>query len=82
VPLAASTVRSCALVAPSLAFIDYDWSVGYIDGPTSPLPGRNSFDGITGPILNMFDFNHRPNVRPLILSDRTGEIIGDRHWRH
>ena len=80
--LAPSMVLSCALVVPSLAFADDDWHLGYIDGPTAPPPGRGSFDRIAGSILNGFDFNHRPNVRPFILSDRTGELIGDHRQRH
>lgn len=75
----ASTIRGCALVVASLAFIDCDWNLGYIDRPTAPLPGRGSFDRIAGSILNLFDFNHQPNVRPLFLSNRAGEIIGGYH---
>jgi phospholipase C len=60
----------------TIAFIEYNWNLDYIDGPSAPPPGTGSYDRIAGSILNMFDFDHRPNLRPLILNDSSGEIIG------
>jgi phospholipase C len=61
----------------SLAFIEFNWDLGFIDGPT-PLPaGQGSFDRVAGSILNMFDFDDRPNLRPLVLDHSTGQVVGD-----
>jgi len=59
----------------SIAFIEYNWGLGFIDGPTAPAAGTGSFDRIAGSITNMFDFDDRPNLKPLILNDTTGEIV-------
>jgi phospholipase C len=61
----------------SLRFIETNWGLGFIDGTTLPegLPlGSFSFDQLAGSILGMFDFEHPPNVRPLILDPYTGTI--------
>jgi len=62
----------------SLQFIEANWSLGTIDGttlpPGAPL-GSNSFDQFAGTILNMFDFNNRPNTTPLILDPVTGNPV-------
>ncbi|HEY4366598.1 MAG TPA: alkaline phosphatase family protein, partial [Steroidobacteraceae bacterium] len=63
----------------SLAFIEYNWDVGFIDPAPLPVSQGGSFDRISGPILGMFDFNARPNLRRLMLDDRTGLVIGDRN---
>ncbi len=59
----------------SLRFIEINWNLGFIDGttlpPGAPL-GSSSFDQFAGSILNMFDFNGRPNTTPLILNPLTG----------
>jgi len=39
--------------------------------PGQPL-GSFSFDQFAGSILNMFDFDDKPNTRPLILDPYTG----------
>jgi phospholipase C len=59
----------------SLGFIEFNWDLGFIDGPTAPPAGQASFDRITGTILNMFDFDDPPNPRRLILNDMTGEPV-------
>jgi phospholipase C len=56
-------------VQPSiLAFIEQNWSLGYIDGPTAPAAGTGSFDRTAGTLMNMFNFNNPPNTTPFLLS--------------
>jgi phospholipase C len=59
----------------SLRFIEANWNLGFIDGTTLP-PGQPlgsySFDQFAGSILNMFDFDDRPNTSRLILDPLTG----------
>jgi phospholipase C len=59
----------------SLRFIEANWNLGFVDGTTLPSGqplGSFSFDQFAGPILSMFDFDDRPNTRPLILDPLTG----------
>jgi phospholipase C len=68
----------------NLAFIEFNWDLGFIDGPTALPAGQGSFDRIAGSILNMFDFDDRPNLRRLILDRGTGLVVGgdaDNHDR-
>jgi phospholipase C len=58
----------------TIAFIEYNWDLPFIDGATAPAPGTASYDRIAGSILDMFDFDDQPNNRALILDDQTGEI--------
>jgi phospholipase C len=62
----------------SLAFIEYNWSLGNIDPAPTPVSPGGSFDQIAGSILGMFDFDGRPNARTVILDDQTGLVVGDR----
>jgi phospholipase C len=59
----------------SLRFIEVNWNLGFIDCATLP-PGQPlgsfSFDQFAGSILNMFDFDDRPNTNTLILDPLTG----------
>ncbi|HEV2549435.1 MAG TPA: alkaline phosphatase family protein [Stellaceae bacterium] len=59
-----------------LRFIEDNWGLGFIDGPTEPPAGQASFDRIAGTLLNMFDFDDQPNPRPLILNPSNGQKIG------
>jgi phospholipase C len=62
----------------SLAFIEFNWGLGFLDGPTAPAEGTASFDRFAGSILTMFDFDSAPHLRPLILNDITGLVaFGD-----
>jgi phospholipase C len=62
----------------SLAFIEYNWSLGTVDPSPTPVSQGGSFDQIAGSILGMFDFDGRaPNTRRLILDDQTGLVVGD-----
>jgi phospholipase C len=62
----------------TIRFIELNWGLPFIDGPTAPAPGTASYDRIAGSILNMFDFDDAPNHRPLILDDMTGEAVDGR----
>jgi len=63
--------------ASILAFIERNWGLGYIDGPTEPLPGKASVDRHAGSIEGMFDFGREPNRRPLILDPIRGTVVND-----
>jgi phospholipase C len=58
----------------TIAFIEYNWGLPFIDGATAPAPGTASYDRIAGSILNMFDFDDQPNTRALVLDDQTGLV--------
>lgn len=67
----------------SLAFIEYNWDLGYIDPAPLPISQGGSFDQVAGSILNMFDFDDHPNVRRVILDDQTGLVVsrhGFKYW--
>ena len=59
----------------SLRFIEDNWDLGLIDGPAEPPAGQASFDRITGPLVNMFDFAEHPQPRPLFLDRITGAAL-------
>jgi phospholipase C len=61
----------------SLAFIEYNWSLGNVDPAPTPVNQGGSFDQIAGSVLGMFDFEGRPNKRTLILDDQTGLVVGN-----
>jgi phospholipase C len=63
----------------TIRFIEYNWDLGFIDGPSAPPTGMGSYDRIAGSIRNMFDFDDRPNRDPLILDDMTGEVKNGPH---
>jgi phospholipase C len=61
----------------SLRFVEDNWQLGFIDGPSTPPPGPASSDRIAGSVVGMFDFDDRPNRRPLIRDMATGEAVKD-----
>jgi phospholipase C len=64
----------------TIAFVEFNWNLGFIDGATPPTaPGTASYDRIAGSILNMFDFDDEPNMKPVILDDQTGLIADHDH---
>ena len=63
--------------ASILAFIEANWDLGYIDGPTPLPPGTGSVDRTAGSIMGMFDFDREPNIRPLILDPIRGTVVSD-----
>jgi phospholipase C len=54
--------------ASIINFIEYNWNLGYIDGPTRPANGQASFDRDSGSMLGLFNFNNSPNSAPLLLT--------------
>ncbi len=67
----------------SLAFIEYNWGLGSVDGTPTPVSQGGSFDEIAGSILGMFDFDDAPNLRRVILNDSTGLVVdGDDDHDH
>src|SRR5262249_39069250 len=60
-----------------LRFIEQNWRLGFIDGKKAPTPGTESFDRIAGSLDGFFDFEGRPHLRPLVLDDKTGTIVGE-----
>jgi phospholipase C len=61
----------------SLRFIEENWGLENID-EFEPPPGQGSFDRLAGTVMNMFDFNDKPNPRPLILDPLTGTVVSGR----
>ena len=61
--------------ASVLRFIEDNWNLGFIDGPTAPPTGTGSVDRTANSIVNMFDFKGKPNTRPLILDAVTGSVV-------
>jgi len=66
----------------SLAFIEYNWDLGTIDGPKPPAQFKASFDRLSGSILGMFDFEGKSNTDLLILDEDTGTVVKGHgsHW--
>jgi phospholipase C len=63
-----------------LHFIENNWDVGRIDDldhPDGTPDGQNSFDTISGSVLNMFDFDDPPNLDPVILDHFTGKVVSN-----
>jgi len=58
----------------SLAFIEYNWNLGFIDAVPQPA-GQGSFDRFAGSILTLFDFDDGPDKHSLLLNDMTGERL-------
>ncbi|HEV2673310.1 MAG TPA: alkaline phosphatase family protein [Aliidongia sp.] len=62
-----------------IAFVEKNWGLGFIDGPTPPTYGSGSTDRYAGAIDGMFDFVDAPNTRQLQLDPVKGTIVG-RAW--
>jgi phospholipase C len=54
--------------ASIINFIESNWSLGLIDGPTPPANGQASFDRNSGTVNALFNFNNPPNTSPLLLT--------------
>ncbi len=61
--------------ASVINFIESNWNLGYIDGPTPVSPVQNgSFDRFAGTLNNLFNFAGAPNMSPLLLSC-SGQVV-------
>jgi phospholipase C len=58
-----------------LRFVEDNWGLGFIDGPVAPPYGTGSRDRDAGTLLNMFDFDHKPDKRKLILDPVSGMVV-------
>jgi phospholipase C len=58
-----------------MAFVEYNWNLGTIDGATPPANGQGSFDRVAGSVLGMFDFTSLPNLKHLILDPIRGTVV-------
>ncbi len=54
--------------ASIINFIESNWNLGYIDGPTAPPNGQASFDRLSGTLNGLFNFDNPPNTTPLLLT--------------
>jgi phospholipase C len=54
--------------ASIINFIESNWSLGFIDGPTAPANGTASFDRNAGTLNGLFNFNNPPNAAPVLLT--------------
>jgi len=60
-----------------LLFIEQNWGLGFIDGPVAPPAGTGSVDRTSNSMEGLFDFQHKPNLRPLLLDPIRGTIVVD-----
>jgi hypothetical protein len=51
--------------------------LGFIDAAEQP-PGQGSFDRLAGSVMNMFDFDHRPNLDRVLLDPLSGGVLSER----
>jgi phospholipase C len=58
--------HSVADTTSILRFIEDNWTLGRI--------GDQSFDAMAGSILDMFDFNSAPHIKPVFLNPASGEV--------
>ena len=61
----------------SLRFIEENWGLETIDEFEKPA-GQGSFDRLAGTVMNMFDFDGRPNLRQLILEPLSGRVVSEK----
>jgi phospholipase C len=54
--------------ASVIRFIEENWGLGRIDGPTAPANGQASFDRAAGTLLHLFNFDARPSLEPVLLN--------------
>ena len=58
-----------------LRFIETNYGLDFIDGPTAPPAGQASFDRVAGSLGGLFDFVDAPNTKPLVLDPTTGVVV-------
>jgi phospholipase C len=66
----------------TIRFIEANWDLGFIDGPTERPAGQASFDRTAGSIMNMFDFDERKSARKLILDPNDGTVVDEKKHTH
>jgi hypothetical protein len=54
--------------ASILNFVETNWNLGFVDGPTAPPNGQASFDRNAGTLANMFNFGGPPSTTPVLLN--------------
>jgi phospholipase C len=54
--------------ASIIKFVEYNWNLGFIDGPTPPPSGQGSFDRYSGSLHGMFNFKAPPSFEPVLLT--------------
>lgn len=54
--------------ASIINFIESNWNLGFIDGPTAPPAGQGSFDRYSGSLRGMFNFKAPPSLEPVLLT--------------
>jgi phospholipase C len=64
----------------SMRFIEDNFGLGFVD-PAS-LGRDGSLDRLAGSVLNMFDFDDQPNVKPLILDPLAGRVLSGENGGH
>jgi phospholipase C len=54
--------------ASIINFIETNWNLGFIDGPTAPAAGTGSYDRTSGTLNGLFNFSNPPNLSPVLLT--------------
>ena len=60
-----------------MAFVEFNWNLGFVDGATAPAAGQGSFDRVAGSVLGMFDFATLPNLHHLVLDPIQGTVVSN-----
>jgi phospholipase C len=58
----------------SLRFIEENWGLENIDQFEAPA-GQGSFDRLAGTVMNIFDFDGKPNLRRVLLDPLSGLVV-------
>jgi phospholipase C len=61
--------------ASIINFIESNWSLGFIDGPTAPPAGTGSFDRNSGTLSGLLNLNGTPNTGSFLLTC-SGAVVG------
>lgn len=62
-----------------IRFVEDNRQLGRIDNldhPCGTPPGQDSFGQFAGTLLNMFDFQREPDLKPYILDPFSGQPVG------
>jgi phospholipase C len=61
-----------------IRFVEDNWQLGRIDDldrPSGAPAGQGSLDQLAETLLNMFDFQHEPDLKPYILDLFSGQPV-------